>query len=281
MNTQSTAMMERTPFLLPDVAANNDGFTKEELAQDIEGLQLGFQLVKIPSGGQLQFELTGEDPDNPAYARYLEGIILYSHNANAYWAGGKNDSENTPPDCQSMDGKIGYGCPGGLCADCAYNRFGSDTDPKGTGRGKACKNQRIIYLLRSGEVMPIQLSLSPTSLRPYSDFVNAAFVARRRGVCGSVVQIGLKKRSNGKDDYSVATFKRLYDFTGEELAQVRAYANSFKEQIEMILAQRAENIETEAGNGVEMERPPRVMPENEGHFEIGTEINGDRDELPL
>ena len=281
MNTQSTAMMERTPFLLPDVAASNDGFTKEELAQDIEGLQLGFQLVKIPSGGQLQFELTGEDPDNPAYARYLEGIILYSHNANAYWAGGKNDSENTPPDCQSMDGKIGYGCPGGLCADCAYNRFGSDTDPKGTGRGKACKNQRIIYLLRSGEVMPIQLSLSPTSLRPYSDFVNAAFVARRRGVCGSVVQIGLKKRSNGKDDYSVATFRRLYDFTGEELAQVRAYANSFKEQIEMILAQRAENIETEAGNGVEMERPPRVMPENEGHFEIGAEINGDRDELPL
>lgn len=129
--------------------------------------------------------------------------------------------------------------------------------------------------------MPIQLSLSPTSLRPYSDFVNAAFVARRRGVCGSVVQIGLKKRSNGKDDYSVATFRRLYDFTGEELAQVRAYANSFKEQIEMILAQRAENIESEAGNGVEMERPPRVMPENEGHFEIGAEINGDRDELPL
>ena len=281
MNTQSTAMMERTPFLLPDVTANNDGFTKEELAQDIEGLQLGFQLVKIPSGGQLQFELTGEDPDNPAYARYLEGVILYSHNANAYWAGGKNDSENTPPDCQSMDGKIGYGCPGGLCADCAYNRFGSDTDPKGTGRGKACKNQRIIYLLRSGEVMPIQLSLSPTSLRPYYDFVNAAFVARRRGVCGSVVQIGLKKRSNGKDDYSVATFRRLYDFTGEELAQIRAYANSFKEQIEMILAQRAENIESEAGNGVEMERPPRVMPENEGHFEIGAEINGDRDELPL
>ena len=35
------------------------------------------------------------------------------------------------------------------------------------------------------------------------------------------------------------------------------------------------------GNGVEMERPPRVMPENEGHFEIGAEINGDRDELPL
>ena len=129
--------------------------------------------------------------------------------------------------------------------------------------------------------MPIQLSLSPTSITPYTQFVNAAFVARRRGICGSVVQIGLKKKNNGKDDYSVATFKRLYDFTGDELAQIRAYANSFKEQIELILAQRTENIEAEAGSGVEMDRPARVMPENEGHFEVGAEIDGDRDGLPL
>ena len=269
MNTQNTAMMERPPFLLPDVAATDTGFTKEELAGDIDGLQLGFQRVKIPSGGQLQFELPGEDPDNPDYTKYLEGVIVYSHNANAYWPTGEDYDDNTPPSCQSTDGKVGYGCPGGLCADCPNNRYGSDT--KGTGKGKACKNQRIIYLLRSGEAMPIQLSLSPTSIRPYTDFVNASFVSRRRGVCGSVVQIGLKKKSNGKDDY----------FTGEELAQIRAYANSFKEQIELILTQRAEDIEAEAGNGVEMERPARVMPSNEGHFEVGAEINGDEDDLPM
>ena len=280
MTTQSTAMMERTPFILPDVAADSGaGFTKEELAEDIDGLQLGFQRVKIPSGGQIQFELPSDDPDNPDYAKYLDGVIVFSHNANTYWPTGEDYDDNTPPSCQSVDGKLGYGNPGGLCADCPYNRYGSDT--KGTGKGKACKNQRILYLLRSGEVMPIQLSLSPTSITPYSQFVNAAFVSRRRGVCGSVVQIGLKKRSNGKDDYSVATFKRLYDFTGEELAHIRAYANSFQEQIELILAQRVENIEAGAGGGVEMERPARAMPSNEGHFEVGAEINGDEDDLPL
>lgn len=281
MNNQNTAVMERSLFILPDVADNDTGFTQEELAEDIDGLQLGFQRVKIPGGGQVQFELPGEDPDNPDYAKFLEGVIVYSHNANAYWTGGKNDNENTPPDCQSTDGKVGYGCPGGLCADCLYNRFGSDPDPKGTGKGKACKNQRIIYLLRSGEAMPIQLSLSPTSIRPYTEFVKSAFVTRRRGVCGSVVQIGLKKKNNGKDDYSIATFKRLYDFTGDELANIRAYANSFKEQIELILAQRTESVEAKTGSGVEMERPPRIMPENAGHFEIGSEIDGGRDELPL
>ena len=279
MNTQTTDMMERTSFLLPDVTDDDTGFTKEELAEDIEGLQLGFQRVKIPSGGQLQFELPGEDPDNPDYSKTLEGVIVYSHNASAYWPTGEDYDDSTPPSCQSTDGKVGYGAPGGLCTDCPYNRYGSDT--KGTGKGKACKNQRVIYLLRSGEAMPIQLSLSPTSIRPYTDFVKAAFVVRQRGICGSLVQIGLRKKSNGKDDYSVATFKRLYDFTGDELAQVRAYANSFKEQIELSLAQRTENIEAEAGGGAEMLRPVRVMPENEDHFEIGAEIDGDRGELPL
>jgi len=67
----------------------------------------------------------------------------------------------------------------------------------------------------------------------------------------------------------------------EELAQVRAYADSFKEQVKQMLEQRAEGIEAEAGNGVEMEHPTRVMPDNEGHFEVGTGIDGDRDELPL
>lgn len=138
-----------------------------------------------------------------------------------------------------------------------------------------------MYLLRSGEALPIQLSLSPTSIRPYTDFINAAFLARRRGVCGSVVRIGLKKVNNGKNEYSVATFKLLYDFAGEDLAKIRAYAASFKEQADLILAQRVENAEAEASNGVVMERPARVMPNNEGHFEVGAEINGGRNGLPM
>jgi len=280
MNTQMNSnLAERTPFLLPDVVADNE-FSNDELAEDMEGLQLGFQRVKIPSGGQLQFELPSDDPDNPDYARYLEGVIVYSHNSNAYWADGEDYDDNAPPACQSADGKLGYGTPGGLCADCPYNRYGSDK--KGTGKGKACKNMRVLYLLRSGEMMPIQLSLSPTSIRPYSDFVNAAFLSRRRGVCGGLVRIGLKKKNNGKDDYSVATFQKVRDFAGEELARVRAYADGFKDQVKMMLSQRAEEMESEAGSGgVEMERPVRAMPNNTGHFEVGTAITGGRDELPL
>jgi len=283
MNTQTnTALDERTPFLVPDVVTSCD-FTQEELAEDMDGLNIGFRRIKIPSGGQVRFEIPTDDPDNPDSSKTLEGVIVHSHNANAYWAEDDDrDENNTSPQCQSMDGKQGIGCPGGLCASCGFNVFGSGPNNK----GKACKNTRVIYLLQSGDYMPIQISLPPTSIRPYTDFVNAAFMSRKRRVCASVVQIGLKKVSNGKDDYSIATFKRLYDFEGEELAKIRAYSDSFKEQVKLILEQQAAMRESSAGSEVEMSHPVRVMPDNEGHFAVGAPVgagvvNAEYDELPL
>lgn len=68
------AVMERTAFMLPTMM--DDTFTSEEF-EDMEGLQMSFQRVKIPGGGVLQFEMVGDNPDNPEYVRNLEGVILY------------------------------------------------------------------------------------------------------------------------------------------------------------------------------------------------------------
>ena len=237
--------------------------------------------IKIPSGGGKSYEV--EDDNDTVDMRTIRGVIVFTHRVNAYWEtelGAAGSDENRAPTGSSFDGKVGTVDATGevrTCDTCPMNAFG--TSIKG-GKGKACKNMRVLYLLRSGDYMPIKLSLSPTSIKPYTDFVNAAFISRRRGVCGSVVRIGLKKKNNGKDDYSVATFQRLYDFTGEELSRARAYANNFRQQIELILSQRTGDIEAEAGSGVEMERPAKVMPNNAGHFEVGT-INGDAEDLPL
>lgn len=270
-NQVNEAMMERK-FILPQMVKSS--FTTEELSEDMDGLRLSFQRVKIPGGGALQFEIPSADPENPDYSKTLEGVILFNHASNAYWTEGEEYSDNNPPLCQSMDGKLGHGEPGGLCASCAYNAFGS------SGKGKACKNMRVLYLLRSGDYMPIQLSLPPTSIRPFNDFANQAFLFRRRGVCSAVVQIGLKKANNGTQDYSVATFKKLYDFEGEELNQIRAYADQFREQAKQMLSQRANEAEV-AAEAVEVGVIPRSLPDNEGHFAIGAGvIDGERDPLP-
>ncbi|SHO54163.1 hypothetical protein [Anaerocolumna xylanovorans] len=274
--SSNETLMETCNFNLPTMV-EGEAFTVDELADDMDGLHLKFLRVKIPAGGALQFEIPGDDPENPDYKKYLEGVILFNHASCAYWLDGEMD-DNTAPLCSSVDGKVGIGEPGGTCAVCALNRFGSGEN----GKGKACKNMRILYLLRDGEYMPLQITLPPTSIKPFNDFYSAVFAARRRGTCGSIVQIGLKRVENGTNTYSVATFRKLYDFSGEELAQVKAYAEVFKEQIKIMLQQRAED----AAN-----RPDDVFEECEGYtmsgddssFVIsspGAEIDGDRDVLP-
>jgi len=260
-------------FMLP--TALDSDFSSEDLADDMEGLQLTMQRVKIPGGGNLQFEIRSDDPDNPDYERKLVGVILYHHLANAYWPEGSEYDDNVPPFCQSFDGKQGYGEPGGVCAACAFNQFGSTAN----GSGKACKNMRQVYLLRSGEYLPLQLSLPPTSLRPFNDFMNLAFVARRRPSYSAIVEIGLKRAESGGYTYSVATFRKVRELEGESLAAVKSYAANFKEQVKSLLAQRVENyksdVESLTGTA------PLELADNGDHFSYPGVIDGERDELPL
>lgn len=276
-NNQNNTLVEQERFMLP-AAMPEAEFTQEELAEDMEGLQISFPRVKIPAGGALQFEIPSDDPENPDYERNLVGVILFHHPNNAYWPEGSEYDENTNPLCSSVDGKLGIGEPGGSCTACALNRFGSAAE----GSGKACKNMRVLYLLRSGEFMPLQVTLPPTSLKPFREFMNQSFMLRRRAAYGSVIQIGLKKMSNGKDDYSTATFRRLYDFSGEELAQIRAYADGFKEQVRMMLQQRAAINETQRDDGCDYGTGNvEVLPANGGgQFTYGQTLDGEREALP-
>lgn len=276
MYNQNNAMMQQERFMLPTVTVAEGNFTSEEIAEDMDGLQMSFPRVKIPAGGALQFEIPSDDPDNPDYQKHLTGIILYNHDNYAYWPEGNEYDDNTTPLCSSVNGKLGIGDPGGACTACALNRFG--TGPEG--KGKACKNMRALYLLRSGEYMPLQVMLPPTSLTPFREFMNQSFMIRRRATYGSVIQIGLKKANNGKDDYSVATFRRLYDLEGEDLAQIRAYANAFKEQTKLSLQQRAAITEEQRDNGCDYGTMDVVPSGNGQTLYIAPELDGERDALP-
>lgn len=78
----NTAVDVYQDFILP--TALDSDFSSEDLADDMDGLQMTMQRVKIPGGGNLQFEIRSDDPDNPDYERKLVGVILYHHLANAY-----------------------------------------------------------------------------------------------------------------------------------------------------------------------------------------------------
>lgn len=270
-NAMMTPQDEPKKFLLPAMVESD--FTAEDLAEDMDGISLYFNRVKIPSGGMTQFEIPTENPDEPDYAPNLEGVILHHHPACAYWPESEDDDEEDQnPLCSSVDGITGIGTPGGACAACKLNVFGTGAK----GRGKACKNMHVLYLLRSGEMMPLQLNLPPTSIRPFKEFMQRAFRLRNRASFGSLVRIGLKKESTGKTDYSVATFRLVDDFRGEELKQICTYAKSFKVQVKQMNEQRAQANADQYEDLVE-EAGADVLPMGDN---LPFTINGDREELP-
>lgn len=275
MTTQNTSTaMEPVNFQLP--AVMDSSFTSEDLADDMEGLQMSFQRIKIPAGGNLVFEIPTDDPDNPNYEKTIDGVLIFHHDANAYWPEGSEYDENTAPLCSSVNGKQGIGEPGGSCVMCAMSQYGTSAE----GRGKACKNMRMLYLLQSGECVPIQISLPPTSLKPFKNFVNQAFLLRRRPSYGSVIQIGLRKENNGGNDYSVATFRLLENFEGEDLAQIRSYAEGFREQIKLTLKQRAEMAKEQLDDGCDYINAEPQTASTTGPVYMTPAIDGDREVLP-
>ena len=96
------------------------------------------------------------------------------------------------------------------------------------------------------------------------------------------MQIGLKRVDNGSNTYSVATFRKLRDFTGEELQQMKEFAVSFREQIKSMNQQRAMDTELSAGETICDAGDAYRSTEDGEHFCLIGEsvVDGDREELP-
>lgn len=193
------------------------------LTEELDGMgQVPFDAVKIPSGGGLAFELSGDDPDNPETVQTLTGVIVHHHPVNVYWER-DFDGAGGLPDCSSPDGHHGFNAKTGEvldCASCPYNQFGS-----GRGNSKACKNTHRVYLLRENEPLPILLTLPPTSLRAFKDYLAKRLIMKGKRSTDVITSIKLKKEKNADGiTYSACTFSKAGDLTSDQIAAVKPVA---------------------------------------------------------
>lgn len=207
-------------FIMPVLSDNQS----EEMDEEMEGLEINFDRVKIPSGGSTAFEVPGDDPESPDIEKAITGVIVDKHAVNAYWVN-SFDGNNVAPDCSSMDGKVGTGNPGAYCKNCEYNQYGSGEN----GKGKACKNMFRIYILRSGEMFPILITLSPASLRPFSDYMAKRILTKGHKSYGVITKVTLKKAlSSGGITYSQAQFTLLEALKPDEIKTMKAFSENVK-----------------------------------------------------
>src|SRR5690606_40186209 len=97
--------------------------------------------------------------------------------------------------------------PGGQqsCATCPLNQWGSDESGSG---GKACKNMVRLYILREGDAFPLMLTLPPTSIKNWANYLAKRVLGKGFRPHQVVTKIGLKReQSRSGIAYSQATFK--------------------------------------------------------------------------
>jgi len=195
-----------------------DGITASDLTK-----------VKVPSGGSLFFSVPTLEGDEAV--KDLRGIIIHTQAANALWTGAFDGSKN-PPNCTSEDGLVGCGEPGGECASCPFNQFGSGSDAKGNQtKGKACKNMMKVFILLEGAMLPIMIALPPSSLASFKKY-RLALTQNALPLSAVITSIKLvKTKSDAGIEYSECVFKLGGKISADEKASVKAYKDAIMPMI--------------------------------------------------
>lgn len=198
--------------------------------------------LKVPAGGGRAWDIPDEAP-----AQFIDGVIIHKQPTRSFWfkARGEGGEEDTPPDCYSPDGKVGVGVfglpstrpegsdpsvnPDGDCATCPMNVFGSSD--RGSGEGKACKEQIQLYVLQEDAVLPIQISLPPTSLRPFKKYMTR-LAAKGKSYMAVVTRFALEVQKGGGQTYSVVAPSKIADLQAEEAQAARAYGGTIRAHVD-------------------------------------------------
>lgn len=190
----------------------------ESISEEMEGLgTIGFTKVRVPNGGVTEFDVDGEDVTE------LVGVIVARINENVYFDSPYGQGDDTPA-CSSADGVTGYDRNGKAiaCKTCPFNQFGEN--------GKPCTNKVNLYLLQSGELMPIQLVLPPSSIKPLRDYLGKKLLAKGMRPAGVVTRVTLEK-VKGTFTYSAVCFEMIEKLEGAAKESMRAYSDAFTEYV--------------------------------------------------
>ncbi len=202
------------------------------------GINMG-NLTKIPmpSGKSMMWEVPSIRGIRSEKA--IEGIIIHHTDGRAYWekdydsAGGVK----APPDCSSENLIMGKGNPGGSCAECKFNAWGSATAKPGKeARGKACKELKVIFMLPKGKAfLPVYFILPPTSLKPIRNYLfGLASEALRVDQVTTIFGLTKKTNTDGVEHAIVEPSmpEKNGELNAEEKKVVAAYVAAIKPALE-------------------------------------------------
>ena len=213
---QDFAILQRSAEELHEVIAANMG--NAAIDQGV------LDRVKVPTGGGTMWSIPTYDGE--VNTKELDGIIVAWKEPRAYWAQSFGSSGGgTPPDCSSEDSMTGVGNPGGSCDRCPMAQFGSAIGDDGKPRdGQACKQVRLMAIIRKDDLVPLLLTAPPTSLQNLRRYF-LRLSSRAIPFYGVLTRFTLANtKSKGGVAHSVIEVNAVETLGDAELAKMASYA---------------------------------------------------------
>lgn len=189
--------------------------------------------VKVPTGGGTSFEVPTLEGSEPS--KTLSGIVVHFTNPRSYWEKGLDEGgEGGPPDCFSPDSTTGVGrFQGQACATCPMNEFGSGRG----GRGKACKEKRMLFMLQPDSYIPLVIQIPTMSIAPLRQYM-MRLASRGIPYWSVVTEVSLEsaQQSGGGLKYSKAIPRVMEQLNEAETARVKSLADSLRPFLSQVRA---------------------------------------------
>lgn len=204
------------------------------LAEALEGItanDLDLTRVKVPSGGGISWEIPTGDDDNPEVLQELVGVVIDNYRVDWLYVD-EFSGGNEAPDAYWVKGKFVYAndvaleagvLDGVHCDDQPLNEYGTK------GKGRAIQSRWRIFVVRPGELFPLQIDLPPMSKGNFVSYKNKVVLGRKLKQPHEVITSLILKRadSGGGISYSQAHFSLVDVLTEEQTSYFAAQRTAF------------------------------------------------------
>jgi len=178
--------------------------------------------IKMPAGTTLTWTIPSVSGD-PSTEKELEAVIVAKREVRIYWGSAFGEGEKKPPNCSSADAKRGQGDPGGICAVCPWNEWGSDPHAPPDSKAKACKECLQLFLLRDDSILPYLLAISPGSLGDARQYF-LGISGQARYYYNIVTGISLTQAmSSGGIPFPKAVLRMVGDLSEDQMLQAEKF----------------------------------------------------------
>ncbi|MCG8514524.1 MAG: hypothetical protein MI740_10310 [Halanaerobiales bacterium] len=170
-----------------------------DMQEALEGVNLKPAKLKINKDIQQFADPFGE------VLKEINGVLVHNHKTRGHWPKGSGKV----PECSSKDAITGTVSETGekrKCAGCPYDQWRStETDAGEKRKSKACKEMRRLFIDLKDYALPLMLSLPPTSIGEFDDYINAR-VTKGIPLLLKEMVIKLNKEESHGYTYAVAEF---------------------------------------------------------------------------